>query len=212
MDGTIIDSENAYCAIIIDIYKKFGFECTKEFFIETIGIAEEEGAKCLESHFPSVDAKVEIFDKLPALYSERLKKGLVKTKKGLFELVDYVKKEKIKLLLCSSSKHPYINSTLKYIGLENVFDGIVCADDCERVKPYPDIYAKSVETSGYAIDECLAVEDSTAGIMSAVSAGIKTIYIPDVELVSKDVINKTYATLDDLSQIINLVKKENEDA
>lgn len=212
MDGTIIDSENAYCSIIIDIYKKFGYECTKEFFIETIGIAEEEGAKCLEAHIPNVNAKVEIFDKLAGLYEQRLKNGLVKVKKGFYELIDYLKNNNIKVLLCSSSKYPYINATLNYIGIAQLFDQIVCADDCARVKPYPDVYLKSVEASGYSVDECLAVEDSSAGILSASSAGIKTVYIPDMENVPQENVDKCYVKLDDLSLIIDLLKKENANA
>ena len=52
----------------------------------------------------------------------------------------------------------------------------------------------------------MTVEDSGNGILSAVSAGLKVVHIPDLANVADEVKEKSFAVLDDLSQAVKLIE------
>jgi beta-phosphoglucomutase-like phosphatase (HAD superfamily) len=48
-------------------------------------------------------------------------------------------------------------------------------------KPAPDPYLKAASELGVDVSNCLALEDSDNGAMSAFSAGIRVIVVPDLK-------------------------------
>jgi beta-phosphoglucomutase-like phosphatase (HAD superfamily) len=49
----------------------------------------------------------------------------------------------------------------------------------KQSKPHPEIYEHTVEMLGTTAGHCVAVEDSTYGIQSAVAAGLRVIAVRD---------------------------------
>ena len=66
-------------------------------------------------------------------------------KKGLKELVSYLKEMKIKIAVASSSSIKIINEYLQLSDLENQFDYIVGGDKVVHSKPDPEIFLKVLE-------------------------------------------------------------------
>ena len=62
---------------------------------------------------------------------------------------------------------------------DEVFDLILSNDEVKEKKPSPEIYLKVLEMLNVKAEECLVVEDSLEGVMSANSAGIEVLNIPD---------------------------------
>ncbi|MDQ2992052.1 MAG: HAD-IA family hydrolase, partial [Candidatus Eremiobacteraeota bacterium] len=54
---------------------------------------------------------------------------------------------------------------------------LITADDVERGKPAPDCYLAGAVAFGAAVNDCIAIEDSAAGISAARAAGIDVIAI-----------------------------------
>jgi sugar-phosphatase len=54
-------------------------------------------------------------------------------------------------------------------------DTIVCAEDVERGKPYPDPFLLAADRLGIRPQRCIVVEDAPAGLEGARRAGMKTI-------------------------------------
>lgn len=81
-------------------------------------------------------------------------------------------------LACVSSNSDYmIDETLKKLGLRPHFSFIAGMDDVEFSKPHPAIYQYAVDHFGMNPKDCLTFEDSTHGIHSAKSAGLKAIAV-----------------------------------
>ncbi len=55
---------------------------------------------------------------------------------------------------------------------------LVCADDVERGKPYPDPYLRGAQLLGVDPSRCLVVEDAPSGLRAGRVAGAKTIAVP----------------------------------
>lgn len=59
----------------------------------------------------------------------------------------------------------------------NYMDFCLTSGDYVKSKPFPDPYLAAVERFGASPDECVAVEDSSRGLKSAVAAGIDCVII-----------------------------------
>ncbi|HBI52014.1 MAG TPA: HAD family hydrolase, partial [Ruminococcaceae bacterium] len=75
-------------------------------------------------------------------------------------------------------------------------------------KPKPDIYLFTAEKLGLAANECIAVEDSPNGVMSAHSAGCYTVMVPDLTQPDEKLESCISAVCSDLSELIELLENE----
>ncbi len=66
---------------------------------------------------------------------------------------------------------------LAQIGLQNVFDAIVCAEDTTRHKPHPDVFLEAARRLGVAPELCCVYEDADLGLEAARRAGMAMIDI-----------------------------------
>ena len=104
-----------------------------------------------------------------------------------------------------ATANPY-NRTVKYLKqleLYDYFDKIICATMVKEGKPSPDVYDYSCKELNLSPDECIAVEDSPNGVLSAYRAGCKVIMIPDQSQPDEELIRCLYAKCDTLSDIKN---------
>jgi len=60
-------------------------------------------------------------------------------------------------------------------GAPGWFAAIGAAEDAPRKKPDPQVYAVVLDRLGLAPQDCLAIEDSSAGLRAALAAGVPTI-------------------------------------
>ena len=61
---------------------------------------------------------------------------------------------------------------------------------------------------GLQPEQCLAVEDSPAGILSASRAGRLPVYVPDQAPADEDTMQLLYAHADSLLDIITMIEEE----
>jgi beta-phosphoglucomutase len=81
------------------------------------------------------------------------------------------------LAIASGSFHAEIEHVLNGAGLLHHFAAIVGADDAPRSKPHPAPYLEAARRLGADPADCVAIEDSTWGLESARTAGMKTIAV-----------------------------------
>jgi len=111
-----------------------------------------------------------IVDKKYALLMSKVKG--IKPFPGFLEFL-YSLKGKYLLAVCSSSRGGFVEFILKEIGVLDFFPVVVSAEDVFEGKPSPEPYIKTASLLGVSASECLVVEDSLAGIVSAKKAGAK---------------------------------------
>jgi HAD superfamily hydrolase (TIGR01509 family) len=78
--------------------------------------------------------------------------------------------------VASNSPRQRVEAAFRITGLGAFFNGnITTFEDVCNGKPAPDIYLLAAERAGVSPSECLVVEDSRAGVISAVAAGCPVI-------------------------------------
>jgi HAD superfamily hydrolase (TIGR01509 family) len=206
MDGLMFDTER----IAMDGWdyaaRKLGLVIPREIQIKTLGLTEESTKQIFEDYMGnSFD-----FDKAEELRIEYvysfIEKNGVPLKKGLFELLDYLRANKYSTAVATSTEEEKAVYLLKKAGVYGYFDVVVCGNMIEKGKPKPDIYLKAGELLGISPSDCLALEDSINGILSASRAGMKPVMIPDMVRPDKETEKLLYARLSSLPDVIGLLE------
>jgi len=83
----------------------------------------------------------------------------------------------IRMAVASNSPRDRLEQTLAATGLADLFDVTVAADDVANPKPAPDLYIHAARLLGVEPGECVAVEDTVAGVLSATAAGMWTVLV-----------------------------------
>jgi HAD superfamily hydrolase (TIGR01509 family) len=97
--------------------------------------------------------------------------------------------------LASSSNRPIIELVLDRAGVRACFAAVVSSEEVPNGKPAPDVYLAAARELDVDPAECVAVEDSTNGIKSAVAAGMRTIAVPNRQFRPDDEVLATAAVV-----------------
>jgi beta-phosphoglucomutase-like phosphatase (HAD superfamily) len=81
--------------------------------------------------------------------------------------------------VASSSNRPIIELVLDRMGVRDRFTAVVSSEEVANGKPAPDVYLAVARELGVEPEDCVAIEDSTNGIKSALAAGMRTIAVPN---------------------------------
>ena len=138
-------------------------------------------------------------------YVERyIENNGVPIKPGLYDLLEYLGSSNYKYAVATSATKSRVERYFENAGLSNI-KKIVTGDMIERGKPEPDIYIKACELINLPPDECIALEDSPMGILSASRAGLKPIMIPDLILPDNETKQLLWSLLPDLYSVKDLL-------
>lgn len=103
--------------------------------------------------------------------------------------------------IASSSPVVLIEAAIEELGVGDVVSAHVSTEQVERGKPAPDGYLRCCELLGVDPTQCLAIEDSTAGIRSALAAGMGVVAIPQPFHQPSDELLARCTVLQDLTQL-----------
>ncbi len=84
---------------------------------------------------------------------------------------------KYPIAVVSSSVRSFVESVLAGVGIRGKVAVVLGGDDVQKGKPDPEGYFTAAKMLGVKPQECLVVEDSLYGIMSAKAAGMKVIAV-----------------------------------
>jgi HAD superfamily hydrolase (TIGR01509 family) len=181
LDGVLVDSEPIYFEAYKALLKEYGFDLKAAYFDKMIGISTQQNLKDLADDF-GLKLDIAIVDmQLEKLFLLSLKKMNVHASSEAWDLIRTAKEKGLLLGLCTSSSREIQVALLERIfdSQENpqtsrgVFDVVITGDDVKHKKPHPEPYQKITTTLNIYPSDCLVVEDSEAGIVSAKDAGCR---------------------------------------
>lgn len=85
------------------------------------------------------------------------------------------------LAVASGGHRRVVHSTLRALGIVELFQAIICAEDYQRGKPLPDPFLEAALQLGVPPEECLVFEDTHIGITAAKAAGMQWVLVPQPE-------------------------------
>eukprot|EP01083_Nonionella_stella_P302909 1046245_1 len=188
MDGVMIDSEPFWQEAEIECFEKVNIFLSKQDCEDTMGIRIEEIVEMRYRQKPWDEQKFNITKKelshmiIDCVIHKVLTQG--QPLEGLEYALDYIqsKHPNIKLAIASSSHLKLIEATMKrlhpMVGIYNRFELYESAQDLSYGKPHPQVYLNAANKLGVDPKNCLAIEDSLQGTISAKAAQMKVISVP----------------------------------
>ena len=82
------------------------------------------------------------------------------------------------MAVASGGHHELVDSTLAALGITELFDAVVCAEDYAQGKPAPDPFLEAARRLQVPAHDCVVFEDSPTGIEAAEAAGMAHVFVP----------------------------------
>lgn len=206
LDGLLADTEIISLKVYQELLRDFGIPFTEETYSRDYsGHREEEN---VQRFLDTYDLPWNFDQTLAKVYE--LEAQGVNLKKGAKNLLTYLQKEGVPIVLATSSVESRARMILDSNGILSLFDHLVFAKDVKRSKPYPDIFLKACSDLNVLPENCLVLEDSEAGIEAASRAGIPVICIPDLKIPAQSFLNKTEQVFQDLDAVRDYLESKKE--
>ncbi len=157
-------------------------------------LAEEEGKSLPEGHFKAGFGKKNewiiphllgwtaepaevrrLSLRKEALYREIVVERGCQALPGVRVFLERLREAGVPNCIGSSTHRENITTILHVLGFEELFSGMVTAEDVTHGKPHPDVFLKAAAKTGCAPARCIVFEDAFAGIEAARAGGMKVV-------------------------------------
>ena len=181
MDGLLIDSEAIWTDAAREVMQKIHFDLTHALRLQTTGLSTKLFLEfCYQVQPWNTPSLEELEADITKLAHKRILSEALPMP-GAIHLVKTLHSQGLKLAVASASHMYLIEGVLKKMELLAYFDTWHSGQLEEFTKPHPAVYLATAKKLNVLPQECLAFEDSFAGLRSAHAAGMVTISVPSVE-------------------------------
>lgn len=175
-DGVLVDTEPAWAAARAALFNRHGRAFGEAEGRQTLGTGVAGTGGALSELLGEPDRAGELSAQLLAFLLEEVSKDPPRALPGAVELLDELRGA-VPIGVASNSPRILLERSLEAARLAGLFDVVLGVDEVTEAKPAPDLYLTAVERLGAEPGESVAVEDSPAGVASALEAGLFVIGI-----------------------------------
>lgn len=204
MDGTLIATEAVHHRSYAQTAQAIGWPLPEEILGAMVGVSRELNEAMLAERLGPEFPLARFYTEADALFNATLEAG-IELRPGALAILDHFRAAGIPLALATSTAGDMARWRLRKSGLIDYFDVIVTRDDVAQAKPDPEPYLLAASLLGIAPADCVAVEDSYAGVIAATSAGIATFMVPDLLPATKEMTLAGATVLPSLSALRDLL-------
>jgi len=207
MDGLMFDTEPLYYRAQQKTADALHIPFDYPFYEKFIGTSEADFFEAMRNKFPESNVEQFIIDSKKDV-EELLLSEPPELKKGLTELLIFLKENGYKTVVASSTEKSLVEKLLRLTHLLPYFDDFIGGDEVEKSKPHPEIFQKAAMRVGDEDSDVLILEDSLNGIRAAHSAGYRVIMVPDLIPPDEEARAKSLDICEDLEEILIKIKSE----
>ncbi len=200
LDGTLIESEKVWEAARREVTESAGGRWRDDAQPSMMGLSTPEWIAYMQRELgvqlEADQIRDQVLERIKASYREQspLIEGADEAVQGLAT--------RWQLAVASSSPRELIELVLELAGLGECFDVVISSEEVPRGKPAPDVYLRACELLGSGPSHAAAIEDSGAGVRSAVAAGMPVVLIPGTEFPpDPEVLEEADLVLDSIKQL-----------
>ncbi len=172
-DGVVIDSEDFHRRSWDLLAAEEGLVIPPGAFDASFGMRNQQ---ILPDIFQWVEAgdgeRIQaLADRKEVLYRQIIREERIDPLPGVVELLRELAAAKIPTSVGSSTPRENIETVMDVIGVRDLFQAIVAADDVRRGKPDPEVFLTAAERLGQPPVQAVVIEDAHVGIEAARPGG-----------------------------------------
>lgn len=198
LDGTLLDSEILWVEAVEYWLRDQGHPLTREEAVDIVyGWCWDKIHAVLTGRFPDLGVTLQTMHLAILPYFSRLREQRDIRIPGSIALFKRLAKD-YPVGIVSGSYVADIEHGVEIMGLAPYVAMILGGEDYAPGKPHPAGYVMAAQRLGVAPQECLAFEDSTAGVEAAKGAGLQCVALARIDRPAQDV-SKADLILEDLA-------------
>ena len=206
-DGLMFDTERLSVKAWSEVGKRYGISVGEDFFDAMRGTKPEVVRRMLkEMYGESFDCDRLLEEKRAYSYEQIAREG-VPVKKGLKELLTYLREHGVKTAVATSSSRHWTEQNTRGAGVDQMFDAYAFGEMVKRPKPDPEIFYLAADMLGEKPEECIVLEDSFNGINAALNGGFLAVMVPDLSIPGPELVERLTAKCDSLMDVIGLFEE-----
>lgn len=178
LDGTLLDSLNAWDKAAVYYLRGLGIEPPPEFDQIVAHLPLMEGALLAKRQFNLPLTPEEILEATLAPVRKRYLTD-IPAKPGVPAMIRFLHAQGIKLCIATASDGAMAEAALKRLGLWEYFDFLITCDEVGVGKNQPAVYEAALARLGTQKARTLVVEDALHALQTAKRAGFRTAAIAD---------------------------------
>ena len=173
MDGTILDSMPYWQRQLDDMLIARGITPPSDLLdrTKTLGLENATGMILEEFHLP--DDPAVVYHQFQ-VNMEELYCGTIQLKPGVLEYMNAMR-DNATMCVATATAHDMVEKVLTYDNIRHYFQSVTTCKEVGIGKHDPKIYLVAAEKMGLAPKDCVVLEDSLEGLMSAKRAGFRTV-------------------------------------
>ena len=171
-DGTLADTMPLHYHAWTKVLSDHGAELPEDQFYKLAGMPTTQIVRLLNDTFGYQLDEDAIHEKKERLYVELAHQIL-----EIQAVADIARDnfEVVPMAVASGGIRSVIEITLRTVGLRQLFDVIISAEDVAQGKPAPDMFLLAAERMGVASQSCVVYEDADLGVEAARRAGMRVV-------------------------------------
>jgi HAD superfamily hydrolase (TIGR01509 family) len=203
-DGVLVDTERLYFQATRDALGRAGVSLTEEVFadlslrqgLSVFELLRRQGGD--ENQIARLRAERDA-DYLRLLQVGRpLIEGVEETLRALHG--------RFRMGVVTSARRVHFDAVHRATGVERFFEFVLTREDYERTKPDPEPYLKALRQTGLPADQCIVIEDTERGLLSAQAAGMRCIVIPSTLAPAGD-FSTAHAIVASVREVVRLLEE-----
>lgn len=209
MDGVLFDTERLMKDGWMKAAEKLQFTLTEEHLQQMRGGSRRHNAALFEEWYHGAVT----YDEGRAIRSQYVDdyvdRHSMPEKKGLRELLTYLKEQKIPCAIATSTDRKRASRYWEMTKITDFFSASVCGDEITNSKPDPAIFLAAAQKMNIPIHDCMVVEDSINGLKAAKASGAVSCMVPDLTPYSPALESVCDYVCADLTACISLISSAN---
>lgn len=207
MDGLMFDTERLAVDGWMEAARQLEIPLTREQTMSLRGLLPEVSRQRFIGWF----GDGEIYDKgrdiRKAYVEQQIEEHGIPVKKGLFELLNYLREHGIHMAVATSTSRQSAERHWERAGVDQYFEASVCGSEVKAGKPAPDVFLTAAARIGCEPGECLVLEDSPNGVRAGRAAGCIVVMVPDLDQPDEECRALCDYVLEDLGKVIPILEK-----
>ncbi|RVU03033.1 HAD family hydrolase [Mucilaginibacter limnophilus] len=174
-DGTLADNMGAHRETYVHLAARDGVAIDGDMIDELAGWPVVDVVKEINKRYNAdLDPVAFAAERQQLFFDEYIEKTL-----PIEHVVNHLKAHagQVKIGVVSGGQRVSVEKTLNILGIRNLVEVMVCANETPNGKPFPDPFLAAAEKLGVKPSRCLVFEDGDPGVQSAEAAGMKWIRI-----------------------------------
>lgn len=205
MDGLMINSERVTFEGYQLVMRKLGLSISEDFYKQLLGKTLPTAYQIFYNEYGDDFPMEQVLNDVHQYMADLFDQEGVPLKKGLLELLIYLKENNYKTIVATSSTRKRVDHILGLADIIKYFDDSICGDEVTHGKPHPEVFLRACEKLGVNPSDAIVLEDSEAGIQAAYSGNIDVICIRDMKYPEQEFEKMTTKILDSLDQVIDFL-------